>query len=233
MYSDFGFTEVQVRLATRPEKYLGTPEIWEQSEKTLADSLRECGKHFEIAPGEGAFYGPKIEFHIKDSIGRFWQCGTLQLDRGLPEQFKLEYIDSESKPKQPVMLHRAVFGSIERFMGILIEHYNGHLPVWIAPVQAVLINVMDDQLDYVRKLEADLKSWGVRVEVDNRNEKLGYRIREAQLQKVPLMLVIGQKELESGTLSVRKSSGETINDLSLEAFREFLKPLLHPGGMNH
>jgi threonyl-tRNA synthetase len=233
VYSAFGFDHVDVKLATRPEQFLGSPELWDKAEKALADSLKAAGKDFEILPNEGAFYGPKIEFHIKDAIGRSWQCGTIQLDFSLPQRFALEYTDSDNQPKNPVMIHRAILGSVERFMGILVEHHAGHLPLWLAPVQAVLINVTDAQLDYAQKILETLKSWGIRAELDSRNEKLGYRIREAQMKKIPLMLVLGEKEKTAQTLSVRKTNGETTNDLTLDGFRTFLEPWLKPGGTNH
>ncbi|NBX67833.1 MAG: threonine--tRNA ligase [Proteobacteria bacterium] len=233
VYSAFGFDVVDVKLATRPDQFLGSPELWDKAEKALADSLKAAGKNFEIVPKEGAFYGPKIEFHIKDAIGRSWQCGTIQLDFSLPQRFELEYTDSNNQPKNPVMIHRAILGSVERFMGILVEHHAGHLPIWIAPVQAVLINVTDGQLEYAKEVLETLKSWGIRAELDARNEKLGYKIREAQVKKIPLMLVLGEKEKTAKTLSVRKSNGETTNDLTLDGFRTFLEPWLKPGGTTH
>lgn len=233
VYKLFGFEKIQVRLATRPEKYLGTVETWEASEKALADALTAAGVEFSFAKGEGAFYGPKIEFHIRDSIGRYWQCGTLQMDRANPDRFDLEYIDSDNSAHRAVVMHRAVLGSIERFMGILIEHHNGHFPLWISPVQAVVINVTGDQEAYVNEVADTLTSWGLRVERDTRNEKLGYKIREAQLQRAPLMLVLGNKEKDAKTISVRKSNGENLNDLTLEGLRKFLEPQLKPGGTPH
>lgn len=230
IYELFGFNEVELKLATRPEKFLGTPDTWDKAEQALEESLKACGRPFTVAKGEGAFYGPKIEFHIKDSLKRTWQCGTIQLDFGLPERFQLEYTDSDGKPHQPVMIHRAVLGSLERFLGILVEHHNGHFPFWISPVQAVLINVTSDQEAYTKEIGQALRSWGLRVEEDLRNEKLGYKIREAQVQKVPLMLVIGNKEKESQTVSVRKHTGETLNHLTLEEFKKHVEPLLLPGG---
>ncbi|MFM8315131.1 MAG: threonine--tRNA ligase [Deltaproteobacteria bacterium] len=233
VYSAFGFDHVDVKLATRPEQFLGSPDLWDKAEKALADSLKAAGKSFEVLPNEGAFYGPKIEFHIKDAIGRSWQCGTIQLDFNLPKRFELEYTDNQNQAKTPVVIHRAILGSVERFMGILIEHHAGHLPIWIAPVQAVLINVTDNQLEYAQSVLQTLKSWGIRCELDSRNEKLGYRIREAQMKKIPLMLVLGEKEKTAQTLSVRKTNGETTNDLTLDGFRAFLEPWLKPGGTNH
>ncbi len=233
VYDLFGFKEVDLKLATRPEKFLGTPETWDKAEKALQESLESFGRPFTIAKGEGAFYGPKIEFHIKDSLKRTWQCGTIQLDFGLPERFQLEFTDSDGKAHRPVMIHRAVLGSIERFFGILVEHHNGHFPFWISPVQALVLNVTSDQETYAKEIAAALKGWGLRVETDLRNEKLGYKIREAQMQKVPLMLVLGNKEKDSRTLSVRKTTGETLNDLTLEEFKNHIEPLLKPGGETH
>jgi len=233
VYDLFGFNDVELKLATRPEKFLGTPETWDKAEKALEDSLRTFGRPFTIVEGEGAFYGPKIEFHIKDSLKRTWQCGTIQLDFGLPERFQLEFIDSDGKSHRPVMIHRAVLGSIERFLGILVEHHNGHFPFWISPVQALVLNVTSDQEAYVKEIAESLKAMGLRVETDLRNEKLGYKIREAQLQRIPLMLVLGNKEKDSRTLSVRKATGETLNDLTLEGFKKLIEPLLLPGGETH
>jgi threonyl-tRNA synthetase len=233
IYDLFGFTDVDLKLATRPEKFLGTPETWDKAEKALEDSLTSFGRPFTIAKGEGAFYGPKIEFHIKDSLKRTWQCGTIQLDFGLPERFQLEFTDTDGKAHRPVMIHRAVLGSLERFLGILVEHHNGHFPFWISPIQALVLNVTSDQEAYAKEVTQTLKSWGLRVEEDLRNEKLGYKIREAQMQKVPLMLVLGNKEKDSRTLSVRKNTGETLNDLTLEGFKKHIEPLLQPGGENH
>ncbi len=233
VYSAFGFENVDVKLATRPDQFLGSPELWDKAEKALADSLKAANTTFEIVPKEGAFYGPKIEFHIKDAIGRSWQCGTIQLDFSLPRRFELEYTDNQNRSQTPVMIHRAILGSVERFMGILVEHHAGHLPLWIAPVQAVLINVTDAQLDYAQTLLETLKSWGVRAGLDSRNEKLGYRIRDAQLKRIPLMIVLGEKEKTAQTISVRKTTGETTNDLTIEGFRKFLEPELKPGGTHH
>jgi len=232
IYTAFGFDTIDVKLATRPEKYMGTIEDWEVAEKALADALNASNVKFEIAAGEGAFYGPKLEFHIRDSIGRYWQCGTIQVDRSNPERFGLEYIAADGQAHRPVVLHRAVLGSLERFMGILIEHHNGHFPVWISPTQVVVINVTPDQQAYAAGLCDWMESWGVRVERDFRNEKLGYKIREAQMQKAPLMIVLGNKEVEAGTISVRKHTGENLNDLTKEKFREFLEPQLKPSGGN-
>jgi len=233
VYAKFGFNDVIVKLATRPEKYIGTIEMWDRAIATLERSLNEANQPFTIAEGEGAFYGPKIEFHIRDSLKRLWQCGTIQLDYGLPERFGLEYIDSDGKAKRPAMIHRAILGSVERFMGILVEHTAGHFPLWIAPLQAVIINVMDEQKEYCKELACALAGFGVRLESDFRNEKLGFRIREAQLKRVPLMLIIGAKELENRTLSVRKHTGETLADMTLDGFKQYFEQELNTGGKNH
>lgn len=229
VYRTFGFTEIEVRLATRPEKYLGTVETWEKATKALANALAKNQQPYSILEGEGAFYGPKIEFHIKDSIGRFWQCGTIQLDYNFPQRFELEYIASDNTAKRPVMIHRAIFGSLERFIGILVEHHNGHLPAWISPLQAVIIAVSDDQAAYAKELAEKMDSWGARVETDLRNEKLGYKIRAAQIKKVPWMIVLGGKEQESRTVTVRKTTGENLPPMSWEEFHKYLEPQLKPG----
>ncbi len=229
VYRLFGFPHVDVKLATRPEKFQGSIEGWDRATQALENALNAAKVPFSIAHGEGAFYGPKIEFHIKDSIGRFWQCGTVQLDPSLPEQFGLEYVGSDNTAKRPMMIHRAVLGSLERFMGILIEHHAGHLPIWISPTQVTIINVMTDQEEYCQGIAASLKHAGFRVDVDLRNEKLGYKIRDAQMKKTPLMMVIGKNEATNRTVSVRKTTGETVNDLTLEAFIQQFSPLLRPG----
>jgi threonyl-tRNA synthetase len=233
IYEKFGFKNVDVKLATRPEKFSGTIENFDKGMHALTESLKAAGQVFEINEGEGAFYGPKIEFHIKDSLGRSWQCGTVQIDFSLPERFKLEYVDSDQSLKRPVIVHRAILGSFERFIGILIEHHAGHLPIWIAPIQLVAISVATDHEEYVKSIANTLKGWGFRVNLDIRNEKLGYKIREAQLQKIPVMIVIGHKEMESKKLSIRKSNGETTSDLSLEELRDLLNKDINPGGINH
>jgi threonyl-tRNA synthetase len=231
IYKKFGFTEIKVRLATRPDEYIGTPEIWVKAEKTLEESLTKNNITFEMAPKEGAFYGPKIEFHIKDSIGREWQCGTVQLDYSFPQRFSLEYYDHNDKPQKPVMIHRAILGSFERFIGILIEHHNGHLPLWVAPVQATVINLTDAQKDYAQEVANFLKTINVRCETDFRNQQLNYKIREAQMQKIPLMIIVGAKEQEAKKLTVRKSSGENLPAMTFEEFKAFYNT--QTGGNDH
>jgi threonyl-tRNA synthetase len=216
LYSAFGFEDVTIELSTRPEKSIGTAEMWEHAEKALQSALEHLGYQFTINPGEGAFYGPKIDFHIADALGRRWQLGTVQLDYQMPERFDLSYIGSDSAEHRPVMIHRAMLGSIERFMGILIEHTGGAFPVWMAPVQAVVLPVSEKFAEYGAKVCRRLQELGIRAELDSRNEKLGYRIREAQMQKIPYMLVMGAKEQESGQVSVRLRSGEDLGPQDLE-----------------
>ena len=205
VYSVFGLT-YEIELSTRPEeKYIGSIEIWDQAEKALEDACHAAGKSCKINPGDGAFYGPKLDFHLTDSLGRVWQCGTIQLDMNLPERFDLTYVDADGSKKRPIMLHRVIFGSIERFIGILIEHYAGAFPMWLAPQQITIIPVHHEHhLEYAESLKNMLAEKGVRVEVDARNEKLGYRIREAQTHKIPMQIVVGDGEMENGTVTVRR-----------------------------
>ena len=221
IYSVFGLT-YDIELSTRPEeKYIGDIAIWDKSEKALKDACEKSGHSCKINPGDGAFYGPKLDFHIRDSLGRVWQCGTIQLDMNLPERFDLTYIDSDGSKKRPVMLHRVIYGSIERFIGILIEHYAGAFPLWLSPVQVNIIPVSNEHhLDYAQKLAEQLDSAGIRVKIDDRDEKMGYKMRESQTKKIPLTLILGDKEVENDSVSYREfgkqetttvSSGEFIN----------------------
>ncbi|MCC7384762.1 MAG: threonine--tRNA ligase [Deltaproteobacteria bacterium] len=210
VYTDFGFSDVKVRLATRPEKRMGAEELWDRAERDLAEVLKAKDRPYDLAPGEGAFYGPKLEFHIKDAIGRSWQLGTLQVDFNLPQRFQLEYVGADSRRHPPVMLHRAILGSLERFFGVYLEHTGGAFPTWLAPVQAVLLPVTDRALELSRVIAARLEAAGVRVDIDERNEKLGFKIREAQLQKVPYMLVVGDREVERQGASVRLLGGKDL-----------------------
>ncbi len=216
VYRDFGFNEIVLKLATRPTKRIGTDELWDHAEHALAESLRQAGLQFEIKAGEGAFYGPKIEFHLKDCIGRMWQCGTLQLDYSMPQRLEAYYIAEDSSKKTPVMLHRAIFGSFERFIGILLEHYAGKLPVWLAPVQAILLTITDRQDDYAKEIASFLKKQGIRAKSDLRNEKIGYKIREHTLACVPYLLVVGDREAETRTVSVRTQQGADLGIVSIE-----------------
>jgi threonyl-tRNA synthetase len=222
MYADFGFNEVLVKLSTRPEKRIGADELWDQAEEALAKSLDEAGIQYELNPGEGAFYGPKIEFSLKDTIGRVWQCGTLQLDFNMPGRLGATYVDEESARQTPVMLHRAILGSLERFIGILIENYGGAFPAWLAPVQAVVMNISEKQDVYCRNVAETLANQGFRVDADLRNEKIGFKIREHTMARVPYLLVIGDREVENGTVAVRSRSGEDLGSMAVEKFAEHL-----------
>ncbi|MCO5054461.1 threonine--tRNA ligase [Thermomonas sp.] len=218
VYADFGFTEVQVKLALRPEPRLGDDAVWDKAENSLRGALRAAGVEWEELPGEGAFYGPKIEYHLKDAIGRTWQLGTMQVDFMMPGRLGAEYIDEHSQKRHPVMLHRAIVGSMERFIGILIEHHAGQLPAWLAPLQAVVMNITDAQADAAEAIRKTLANQGFRVVSDLRNEKIGYKIREHTLQRVPYLLVIGDREKENGTLSVRTRGGEDLGSMTVDAF---------------
>ncbi len=217
VYSIFNLSYT-IELSTRPEeKYIGDIEIWEKSEAALAAACEHAGKSYKVNPGDGAFYGPKLDFHIKDSLGRVWQCGTIQLDMNLPERFDLTYVDSDGKIVRPVMLHRVIFGSIERFIGILIEHYSGHFPLWLAPQQVVVVPVHHEKhVSFANEVNEQLLAFGIRSKVDARNEKLGYRIREAQVNKVPIQLVIGDSEVENRSVTIRRSQSKDSLSVSLE-----------------
>ena len=217
IYKDFGFTEVVIKLSTRPEKRIGSDEVWDKLEGALINALKVMGLDYVLYPGEGAFYGPKLEFVLRDAIGRDWQCGTLQVDMNLPERFDISYVDeSGGRDKRPVMLHRALFGSLERFIGILIEHYEGKFPVWLSPVQAVLLTITDKHDQYTRDVEKRLKARGVRVISDFRNEKVGFKIREHTLQAVPFLLIVGDREVENDEVAVRTQGGEDLGSMKIE-----------------
>ena len=217
IYKDFGFTEVVIKLSTRPEKRIGSDEVWDKLEGALINALKVMGLDYVLYPGEGAFYGPKLEFVLRDAIGRDWQCGTLQVDMNLPERFDISYVDeSGGRDKRPVMLHRALFGSLERFIGILIEHYEGKFPVWLSPVQAVLLTITDKHDQYTRDVEKRLKARGVRVISDFRNEKVGFKIREHTLQAVPFLLIVGDREVENNEVAVRTQGGEDLGSMKIE-----------------
>lgn len=223
VYQDFGFTDVVLKLALRPEPRLGSDEIWDKAERALRDALRACGAEWEELPGEGAFYGPKIEYHLKDAIGRTWQLGTMQVDFSMPGRLGAEYVGEDSARHTPVMLHRAIVGSMERFIGILIEHHAGNFPAWLAPVQAAVLNITDAQADFAAAAAETLVAQGVRAQVDLRNEKIGYKIREHTLHKVPYLLVVGDREKETGTVSVRARSGEDLGQMTLPVFIERIR----------
>jgi threonyl-tRNA synthetase len=218
VYQDFGFTDVLYKVATRPEKRIGSDETWDAAEKALTDSLRRSGCEFEISPGEGAFYGPKIEYTLKDAIGRHWQCGTLQVDFSMPVRLGAEYVDADDQRRPPVMLHRAILGSLERFIGMLIENHAGAMPPWLAPVQAVVCCISEPSAEYAAQITQTLKKQGFRVQSDLRGEKITYKIREHSLQKVPYILVVGDKEREAGTVAVRGRGGFELGAIPLDDF---------------
>jgi threonyl-tRNA synthetase len=218
----FGF-EYEVELSTRPENSIGNDKDWEMATAALEQSLKDNHMVYEVNEGDGAFYGPKIDFKLKDALKRKWQCATIQCDYLLPERFDLHYIGADGEKHRPIMLHRVILGSIERFIGVLIEHYAGAFPVWLAPVQAVLVTVTDNQVPYGEEVYRKLLDVGVRVERDFKNEKLGYKIREAQLQKIPYMLVIGDKEVASGTISPRQRDGKNLGAMTVEAFIDLIR----------
>ena len=218
IYKDFGFEEVVIKLSTRPENKIGSEEVWDKLEGALSNALDTMGLDYVLYPGEGAFYGPKLEFVLRDAIGRDWQCGTLQVDMNLPERFDISYVAEDGSKKRPVMLHRALFGSLERFIGILIEHYEGKFPLWLSPVQAVVINITDKQGDYAKNIEKMLKKQQIRAISDLRNEKIGFKIREHTIQKIPYLLVIGDKEVESQTVTVRSSNGKDLGAMEISSF---------------
>jgi threonyl-tRNA synthetase len=223
VYGDFGFNDVLVKLSLRPDKRVGSDETWDQAEAALDAALRHNNLAFDVQPGEGAFYGPKIEFTLKDSLGRLWQVGTIQLDFNLPARLGAEYVAEDNTRKSPVMLHRAIVGSMERFIGILIEHYAGAMPSWLAPIQAMVLNISDGQAEYVSQVVAELKKNGFRVESDLRNEKITYKIREHSLQKLPYLLIAGEREMQSGQVAVRTRKGEDLGSMPLQAFIERLQ----------
>ena len=217
IYKDFGFEDVIIKLSTRPEKRIGSDEVWDKLENALVNALQAMGLDYVLYPGEGAFYGPKLEFVLRDAIGRDWQCGTLQVDMNLPERFDISYVDETgARDKRPVMLHRALFGSLERFIGILIENYEGAFPFWLAPEQAAVINITDSQAEYAQEVTKSLQNNGSRVICDLRNEKIGFKIRGHSIQRVPYILVVGDKEKESRTVAVRTRDGEDLGSMSLE-----------------
>ena len=219
IYKDFGFEEVVIKLSTRPEKRIGSDEIWDKLEGALLNSLTSMNLDYVLYPGEGAFYGPKLEFVLRDAIGRDWQCGTLQVDMNLPERFDIAYVDENGdRHKRPVMLHRALFGSLERFIGILIEHYEGKFPTWLAPQQVAVLNITDKQGTYCTQVEESLKNKGFRAISDLRNEKIGFKIRELTLQKIPYLLIVGDKEVASRKVAVRTREGTDLGAMSLDAF---------------
>ena len=222
VYEHFGFNNVDMKLSTRPENRVGSDAVWDKAEAALAEALDTKGIDYELQEGEGAFYGPKIEFVLKDCLDREWQCGTLQVDFSMPERLDAQYIAEDGSKQTPVMLHRVIVGSLERFVGILIEHYEGAFPSWLAPIQAVILNISEKQSDFVKNVEQKLKKQGLRVISDLRNEKIGFKIREHSMQRYPYILVVGDREKESGEISVRKRGGEDLGSMSVEAFVELI-----------
>jgi threonyl-tRNA synthetase len=218
----FGFDQYDIYLSTRPEKYVGSDEHWQSATEALRHALEKKGLVYELDPGEGVFYGPKIDIKIKDQLGRSWQCSTIQVDFNLPERFEMGYTGEDGAEHQPIMIHRALMGSLERFIGVLIEHYAGGFPLWMAPEQARLMNITDDQAVYCENVFNKLRAGGVRIEKDLRNEKLNYKIREAQIMKVPYMLIVGEREKEEGTITVRKRNGENLPPMTPEDFADFV-----------
>ncbi|MEK9887952.1 MAG: threonine--tRNA ligase [Gammaproteobacteria bacterium] len=222
VYKHFGFENVDIKLSTRPEKRVGSDEVWDRAEKALQEALDNKGIQWELQEGEGAFYGPKIEFVLRDCLNREWQCGTLQVDFSMPERLEATYVDEEGNKRTPVMLHRAIVGSLERFVGILIEHYEGAFPSWLAPIQGIILNISEKHLEYVKRVEKDLKDKGLRIISDLRNEKIGFKIREHSMQRYPFILVVGDREMESDQISVRRRGGEDVGSMSVDAFIELI-----------
>lgn len=230
VYKDFGFDHIQMKLSTRPEKRVGADKLWDLAEQALADALDNAGLDWELQAGEGAFYGPKIEFSLQDCIGRVWQCGTLQLDFNLPERLDAEFVGESGERERPVMLHRAILGSFERFIGILIEHYAGLFPAWLAPQQVVVMNITDKQADSVGDVVSKLNTKGYRAISDLRNEKIGFKIRERTLERIPFMLILGDKEVESGTVNVRTRAGDNLGSMNLDDFIKILDGAIEKKG---
>ncbi|MFQ3231866.1 MAG: threonyl-tRNA synthetase [Reinekea sp.] len=223
VYQDFGYDDYILKLSTRPDERVGDDDVWDKSEAALAEALNATGKEWSILPGEGAFYGPKIEFTLKDSLGRLWQCGTIQVDFSMPGRLEAQYVDEQGERQTPVMLHRAIVGSFERFIGILIEQYAGAMPTWLAPTQAIICNITDSQAENVQIITEKLEKDGFRAKADLRNEKIGFKIREHTIQRVPYLLVIGDKEVENGTVAVRTREGEDLGVMTYDEFSELLR----------
>ncbi len=233
VYQSFGFNSIQIKLSTRPNKRVGSEEIWDKSEKALEDALNAKSLNWDLLPGEGAFYGPKIEFSLTDCLGRVWQCGTIQVDFSMPQRLGATYISENGQRNHPVMLHRAILGSFERFIGILIEHYAGHFPTWLAPVQVVIMGITDRNSTACKSISEELSKEGYRVDLDLRNEKVGFKIREHTLQRVPFMLVIGDKEEENKEVSVRTRSGKDLGVMNIASFLSILDDSISLMGRNN
>ncbi len=231
IYADFGFTDILVKLSTRPDKRIGSDAVWDRAEAALAEALAAKGLAYDLQPGEGAFYGPKIEFSLKDCLGRVWQCGTLQLDFALPERLDAHYVGEDNDRHVPVMLHRAILGSLERFIGILIEHYAGAMPLWLSPMQVVVLNISEKQGDYAEQVAATLRRAGLRAEADLRNEKITRKIREHSLNKLPYQVVVGDKEVAANLVAVRTRGGQDLGQMSLESLiRQLLEEVASRSG---
>ncbi|MEJ2644588.1 MAG: threonine--tRNA ligase, partial [Gammaproteobacteria bacterium] len=222
VYADFGFEDVIVKLSTRPEQRVGSDEVWDKAEHALEKALNTKGLPWDLQPGEGAFYGPKIEFSLRDCLERVWQCGTIQVDFSMPGRLGAEYVAEDGSRQTPVMLHRAILGSMERFIGVLIEHYAGAFPLWLAPVQVAILNITDRQADYARGVEESLKNQGIRAIADLRNEKIGFKIREHTIQRVPYLVIVGDREAEMGTVAVRTRSGKDMGAMPTDELAERL-----------
>jgi threonyl-tRNA synthetase len=218
VYHTFGFENISYKIATRPEMRIGEDAAWDKAEAALIESLESLGVEYEILPGEGAFYGPKIEYHLKDCLGRSWQCGTIQVDFQMPGRLGAEYVADDNTRKTPVMLHRAILGSLERWIGMLIENYAGAMPVWLSPIQVAVASITDDQADYAREIVAKMQDAGLRVVADLRGEKINYKIRELSLQKLPYIVVVGDKEKQDGTVSVRARGGRNLGVMPVQDF---------------
>ena len=225
----FGFAEYDIYLSTRPDQYVGSDDNWHQATEALRQALDKKGLSYQIDPGEGVFYGPKIDIKIKDQLGRSWQCSTIQVDFNLPDRFEVTYTGTDNQEHQPIMIHRALMGSLERFVGVLIEHYAGVFPLWLAPVQARLLNITDDQAGYCEEVYAELRAAGIRIEKDLRNEKLNYKIREAQVAKIPYMLIVGDREKEDRTITVRLRDGNNLPAMTVMDFIEKAQQECHTG----
>jgi len=219
----FGFDRYEVFLSTRPEKFVGTVENWDRATEALKSALEKIQLDYEVDPGEGVFYGPKIDIKIKDVLDRSWQCSTIQVDFNEPERFNLTYKAQDGYDHQPIMIHRALMGSLERFFGVMIEHYGGAFPIWLSPVQAIILPITDDQYEYAKQIEAICKKHNIRVQVDSRNEKIGYKIREAEIQKIPYMIILGEKEAQSQQISVRKRKQGDLGSYDLSHWIEQIK----------
>ena len=223
IYKDFGFENVSIKFSDRPEKRVGSDDIWDKSEKALKEAMEATGLEYSLNPGEGAFYGPKLEFVLRDAIGREWQCGTLQVDLNMPERLGGNYVSNDGAKKNPVMLHRALFGSLERFTGILLEHYAGKLPAWLAPVQAIIAPITSELNEYADEINEQLKNNGIRVQTDLRNEKISYKIRENSLKKVPYMIILGKKELAERSVTLRTLGKEDQEKINVEKLNDFFE----------